>query len=147
MKVFVTGATGYIGFQVALALRRAGHRVWGLVRSQEKGQVLAKNEIIPVLGDMQRPESYLSVAEQCPVLIHAATEYSAERVTLERLTAESLIRLGNSGAKPKTFIYTSGVWVYGDTGGRLVDETSPLDAVSVVAWRPAHEQLVLTGVE
>ena len=36
MKVFVTGATGYIGFNVATAFRRAGHEVWGLARSQEK---------------------------------------------------------------------------------------------------------------
>ena len=109
MKVFITGATGYIGFRVALALRRAGHGVWGLVRSQEKGEALAKNEIIPVIGNMQRPESYLAVAEQCSVLIHAATEYSADRVALERLTAESLIWSGNSEAEPKTFIYTRGV--------------------------------------
>jgi len=147
MKVFVTGASGYIGFQVALALRRAGHKVWGLVRNQEKGEALAKNEIIPVIGNMQRPESYLSVAEQCPVLIHAATEYSAERVTLERLTAESLIRLGNSGAKPRTFIYTSGVWVYGNTGCQIVDETSPLNPAKLVSWRPGVEEMVLKAKE
>jgi len=147
MKVFITGATGYIGFQVALALRRAGHKVWGLVRSQEKGQALAKNEIIPVIGNMQRPESYLSIAEQCSVLIHAATEYSAERVALERLTAESLIRAGNSGAEPKTFIYTSGVWVYGDTNCQTVDETSPLNPAKLVSWRPEIEEMVLNAEE
>ena len=36
MKVFITGATGYIGFSVASAYRRAGHEVWGLVRSGKK---------------------------------------------------------------------------------------------------------------
>jgi len=29
MKVFITGATGYIGFNVAMAYPRAGHEVWG----------------------------------------------------------------------------------------------------------------------
>ncbi len=147
MKVFLTGATGYIGFNVALALRRAGHQVWGLVRSQEKGEALAKNEIIPVIGNMQRPENYLSIAEQCSVLIHAATEYSADRVALERLTAESLIRIGNSGAKPKTFVYTSGVWVYGDTNCQMVDETTPLNPAKLVSWRPEVEEMVLNAKE
>lgn len=147
MKVFITGATGYIGFQVALTIRRAGHRVWGLVRSQEKGEALAKNEIVPVLGSMQRPESYLSRAEQCSVLIHAATEYSAERVALERQTVESLIKAGNSRAEPKTFIYTSGVWVYGNTSCQMVDETSPLNPAKLVSWRPAVEEMVLNAKE
>jgi nucleoside-diphosphate-sugar epimerase len=147
MRVFITGATGYIGFNVALAFRRAGHMVWGLVRSPEKAQILKKNEIIPVLGSMQRPESYLIIAEQCSVLIHAATEYSADRVALERLTAESLIRIGNSGARPKTFIYTSGVWVYGNTNCQTVDETSPLNPAKLVSWRPAVEEMVLNAEE
>ncbi len=145
MKVFITGATGYIGFNVALALRRAGHRVWGLVRSEEKARILAQNEIIPVMGSLQRPENYLGIAEQCSVLIHAATEYSEERTTLERLTVESFIRAGKSGASSKTFIYTSGVWVYGNTSCQLVDETTPLNPAKLVSWRPAVEEMVLNA--
>jgi len=38
-SAFVTGASGYIGHHVAVALRAAGYRVYGLVRSQEKGNV------------------------------------------------------------------------------------------------------------
>lgn len=145
MKVFLTGATGYIGFNVALALRRAGHKVWGLVRSPEKAPVLAKNEIIPVLGNMQKPESYLSIAEQCSLLIHAATEYSENRVVLERQTVEVLIGTGRTGARPKTLIYTSGVWVYGNTNCQMVDESTPLNPAKLVTWRPAVEQMVLNS--
>jgi len=43
----------------------------------------------------------------------------------------------------KPFIYTSGVWVLGDTGGRVADETWPVNPAALVAWRPAAEQLVL----
>ena len=45
MKIFITGATGYIGLNVALALRRAGHAVWGLIRSEDKARLLAGQEI------------------------------------------------------------------------------------------------------
>jgi nucleoside-diphosphate-sugar epimerase len=36
MKISITGATGYIGFNVALAFRRPGHQVFGLTRAAEK---------------------------------------------------------------------------------------------------------------
>ena len=41
-------------------------------------------------------------------------------------------------------LYTSGIWVYGDTGGRVVDEQAPLTGpLPLVAWRVAHEEAAL----
>lgn len=145
MKVFITGATGYVGFNVASAFRRAGHEVWGLARSEEKARELTRQEIHPVIGSMQKPESYLKTAEECSVLVHAAAEMSGDMVELDVRTVTTLLLAGNSGARPKTVIYTSGVWVHGNTGDRPVDETTPLSPARLVAWRPAHERLVLEG--
>lgn len=143
MKVFITGATGYVGFNVASAFRRAGHEVWGLARSEEKAQKLLQHEIHPVIGSMQKPESYLKTAEECSVLVHAAAEMSGDMVDLDRRTIEAFLRAGKTGARPKTVIYTSGVWVHGNTGERLIDETTPPSPAKLVAWRPAHERMVL----
>src|SRR5512143_492764 len=74
MKVFITGATGYVGFNVASAFRRAGHEVWGLARSEEKARMLVQNEIHPVIGSMQKPESYAKKAAECSILVHTASE-------------------------------------------------------------------------
>lgn len=143
MQVFVTGVTGYIGFRVATAFRRASHRVWGLTRSAEKGRRLAQHEIHPVAGDIGNPKSYAEIAADCAVLVHTAFEYSGEGVAKDKTALETLIDAGRRGARPKTLIYTSGCWVHGDTGERMVDETTPLNPIKLVAWRPAHEQLVL----
>ena len=62
MNVFITGATGYIGWTVANTFRRAGYRVWGLTRSKEKANRLEKNEIVPVIGSLQKPDSFKSIA-------------------------------------------------------------------------------------
>jgi nucleoside-diphosphate-sugar epimerase len=145
MKIFITGATGYIGFNVALALRRAGHAVWGLARSKDKAHLLAAQEIHAVVGTLQQPDSYLPIAEQCAVLIHAAVDFQADTFVLDRRTVEGLLAAGQRGAQPKTVIYTSGAWVYGDTGGELVDETTPLTPPRLVEMRPATEQMVLTA--
>jgi len=143
MQVFVTGATGYVGSSVATAFRRAGHRVWGLTRTEAKARRLAQQEIEPVVGELGDPKTYADVAAECAVLIHAAFEYSASGVAKDRKAIDTLIEVGRRGARPKTLIFTSGVWVHGDTGDRMVDETTPLNPIKLVAWRPAHEQLVL----
>src|SRR6266566_8919580 len=143
MQVFVTGATGYIGFAGSAALRRAGHRVWGLARSETKARRLAQHEIEPVIGDLADPKTYLDVASECALLVHTGFDYSANGVAKDRTAIDTLLEAGRRGAKPKTFIFTSGAWVYGDTGDRMVDETTPPNPPKLVAWRPAHEQMVL----
>jgi len=64
-------------------------------------------------------------------------------VAKDKTAVDALIEAGRRGSQPKTLIFTSGVWVHGNTGDKLVDETNPLDSIKLVAWRPAHEQLVL----
>jgi uncharacterized protein YbjT (DUF2867 family) len=45
VRIFVTGASGFIGSAVARALARAGHEVHGQVRSEEKARALAAAEV------------------------------------------------------------------------------------------------------
>jgi nucleoside-diphosphate-sugar epimerase len=144
MKIFVTGATGTIGLTVATAFRRAGHQVWGLARSAEKAAMLSRAEIHPVPGEIGKPETFAAVAESCSILVHAAAEYGAGAFAFERSAVHALLAAARKrGPQPKTLIYTSGTWVYGTTGDRLVDETTPVAPVAHVSERPAVERLVL----
>ena len=52
MKVFITGASGYIGGSVAAALMAAGHAVSGLARSDASAAALEKRGIAPVRGSL-----------------------------------------------------------------------------------------------
>jgi nucleoside-diphosphate-sugar epimerase len=143
MNVFITGATGYIGFNVAMAYRRAGHAVWGLTRSAEKARLLSRHEIRPVVGRLQETAGWAAAAADCSILIHAAVDYQTDPFAIDKQAVEFLLSLARQGPQPKTLIYTSGVWVYGNTHGKLVDETTPLNPPKLVARRPATEQLVL----
>jgi len=49
-SVFVVGAGGYIGLGVALAFRRAGYRVYGLIRNEKYVNILIQNEIEPIVA-------------------------------------------------------------------------------------------------
>jgi nucleoside-diphosphate-sugar epimerase len=143
MKVFVTGATGYIGFAVATALRRAGHEVWGLARSGAKASRLARHEIRPVIGNLQDPATFRVAAEACSVLVHAASDHENDMFSVDRLAVEALLAVAERGPGPKTLLYTSGIWIYGDTGGEAADETTPIAPPARVTPRPVIEHLVL----
>ena len=143
MKVFVTGATGYIGRAVGAAFRRAGYEVHGLCRSADKARILARDEVLPLIGDITKPSTYAEVAAECTILVHTAADLAHGMVDPDKVAIEVLLAAGAGGPRPKTLVYTSGVWVYGGTGDDAADETTPLKPVPVVAWRPAHEEKVL----
>ena len=141
MKVFLTGGSGYIGSAVALALKKAGHDVLALVRSEAKGEPLKNAGVKIAVGELGNPAGYASGAWGRAAFVHVAQDWTAQGPELDRKTiasARDLLR-GQVGA---TFVYTSGIWVTGATEG-VADETAPLHPVRAVAWRPAHEQLAL----
>jgi nucleoside-diphosphate-sugar epimerase len=141
MKVFLTGGSGFIGSTVALRLKKAGHDVLALVRSEAKGAKLKEAGIKLAVGDLANPAGYAGGAWGRAAIVSLAQDYTPAGPELDRKTIQSardLLR-GQVGA---TFIYTSGCWVNGNTDS-VADETAQLKPASMVAWRPAHEQLAL----
>ncbi len=145
MKIFITGATGYIGFAVATAFAAKGHQVFGLVRSEEKAKKVAAAEVQPVIGSMNDPHSYTTVARSCQLLIHCAAEMSEQFHLLDRKTIETLIKMAAESELSRSIIYTSGVWLYGNTANTLVDEASQLHPTTLVMPREETEKIVLNA--
>ena len=144
MRVFLTGATGYVGSAVLDALIRGGHRVTAIVRDPEKAERLKARGVTPVVGELGTPSTFAAAIAGVDAVIHTALEGSARRVHKDREAVQTLLDAlsrHSAGTNP-TFIYTSGIWVLGSTT-RPVDESAPLDPADYSAWRPAHEQVVL----
>jgi nucleoside-diphosphate-sugar epimerase len=147
MRLFLTGATGYVGSAVLEAGLRAGHQVTALVRDPEKAKHVASRGATAIIGELLKPASYAPAAEQCDAVIHTAFEHSKRRQTVDRLAIEALLEAAGRRADagcPACVIYTSGVWVLGNTQGAAAEE-APLNPTPHVSWRPAHEALVLAG--
>jgi nucleoside-diphosphate-sugar epimerase len=145
MRIFLTGATGYIGSAVLDALLRGGQQVTALVRDPEKAERLSMRGVQPVIGELSKPKAYAAAADSCDGVIHTAYEYSKRGPEVDRAAIDSLVasaRRRSHGSAPPFFIYTSGIWVLGKTS-RPADEDAPLNPAALVAWRPAHEQAVL----
>ena len=143
MKVFVTGATGFIGSAVAAAFARAGHETYGLFRTPGTDRPLEIAEVVPVQGTMEEPDGWRLAAERCSVLVHCAVEYSDRSWDLHR-GALGALRDAGRDRSGRVLLSTSGVWVYGDTGDGAIDESAPLDPPTFVAPRPAVDAAVLS---
>ncbi len=144
MRIFLTGATGYIGSAVLDAAVRAGHQVTALVRTPQAADILASRGVVPVLGDLKTLKSYRVAAEGFDSYIHTAADSSARREEVDRRTLETLLAAAAARAltAPCSFVYTSGIWVLGSSA-QLMDETAQPNPGQLLGWRLVHEELVL----
>jgi nucleoside-diphosphate-sugar epimerase len=143
MRVFVTGASGYVGAAVLDGFVRAGHHVTGLVRNSEKAAEVESRGGSPLVGNLHDPASYSGAAAASDVIVH--TGFDATRgAQTDRVAIETLAAAARSAAPryARTLIYTSGIWVLGPAP-EPVAEDAPVAPAAIVAFRPGHEQFVL----
>lgn len=79
MRIFVTGATGFIGSRVVKTLLAGGHQVTGLVRSEDAARRLAEAGVTAQRGTLEDPHGWLSGIEQCDAVIHTAFDHDFSR--------------------------------------------------------------------
>jgi len=75
MKIFVTGASGWIGSAIVPELRAAGHEVVGLARSDTSAQKLQAAGASVYRGDLDDPDGLARAAADCEGVIHMAFQH------------------------------------------------------------------------
>jgi nucleoside-diphosphate-sugar epimerase len=140
MKVFCTGASGYIGGSVAAHLVAAGHQVTGLVRSRDKADAVHALGIRPLLGTLDDAERLADAAQAADIVINAASADHVGAVT-------SL--LGALAGTGKLLIHTSGSSIVGTRarGQRtdaIFDEDTPVAPSPARTARVALNDFILS---
>lgn len=108
MKVFVSGAAGFIGSSIAAGLVKAGHEVVGLVRKPEQLDEVKKIGVTGVLGTLNDRDLLIAQAQAADAVINAAS-------CDNRAAVEAFVdALAGSG---KVFLHTSGSSIVGDASG------------------------------
>jgi dihydroflavonol-4-reductase len=138
MKVFVTGATGFVGHHVAKALAAEGADLHLLVR---KTSNLKNLEGIPgdtVVGDLSRPESFAPALKGCDAVMHVAADYRLwirDPDTMYRANVDGtrdLLRLAREAKIPRV-VYTSSVaTMHFRTDGIVINEDTPVTLADMV---------------
>jgi len=147
MRVFLTGATGYIGSAVCEALVRAGHEVAALVRPSARSRRLQQRGVTLLTGDLADISTNRSALEGFDAFVHTAFDsgVAKDKAEVGKQTDHGVIQTLRDVAWRSgraTFIYTSAIWVLGRTR-EPTDETGAAHPPEHLAFRPVHEQLVL----
>ena len=141
MRVFVTGATGFIGAAVVSELLGAGHSVLGLARNEEAADKLARAGVEAHRGELTDLDALAAGARACDGVAHLAFIHDfskfEENIEIDRRAAEAMTSALEGSGKP--FVLTAGTALVAP--GRVATESDvPADPNT---GRAATEQLVL----
>lgn len=130
MKVLVTGATGFIGRQLTLALATAGYDVKALCRNTDHPYLIKHKNIEPLLGNILYKQSLARAMQGCSQVYHTAAiakmwcrnpdDYHETNVNGTHIVLETA---GLTGVKKVVYTSTCGVW--GPTIKHPMTETDP----------------------
>jgi nucleoside-diphosphate-sugar epimerase len=146
MRIFVTGASGFIGSATVRNLLSAGHTVLGLARSPSSAKILSDLGVEVHNGSLDDLESLKSGATQCDGVIHLAFVHEIKEISdfaascaKDRLAIEALGGVLAGTGKP--LVVTSGILLL--KGGEVRTEEDAPDMESFGAMRGASEQVTL----
>ena len=132
MKVFLTGATGFVGSYVARVYADSGAEMRLLARASSNLAAIEGLEGDVVVGDLRKPESLRSAIRGCEAVVHVAADYRLWVRDPKSMYAANvdgtreLLRIVREEGVPRV-VYTSSVATMGfRKDGAIVDESSPV---------------------
>jgi dihydroflavonol-4-reductase len=138
MKVFLTGATGFVGHHVAKALAAEGADLRMLVRKSSNLANLEGIEGDTHVGDLANPDSLRPALTGCDAVVHVAADYRLwirDPEAMYRANVEGtrdLLRLAREAGVPR-FVYTSSVaTMHFRTDGLVINEDTPVSLKDMV---------------
>ncbi|RAL24798.1 hypothetical protein DL240_00885 [Lujinxingia litoralis] len=120
MRVFLTGATGFVGSHVAEALLAAGHEVMALVRPTSKVAHLSALGVSQVVGSMEAPEALEASLREVDAVVHVAGMTTGKTpADLYRVNGVASGRLAEVAARAGVarFVYVSSAAAQGPGEG------------------------------
>jgi nucleoside-diphosphate-sugar epimerase len=137
MRVFVTGATGFIGTELVKELIEVGHQVRGLTRSEAGVEQLKAVGAEVHRGDLTDLDSLRSGATGMDVVVHLAFSHDFSKFAQNAADEIKAIEALGSVMKPgKLFVVTSGVGLTSGGPGHVRTESDPPVDSPAIPRRP-----------
>lgn len=146
MKVFVSGATGYIGIQLVKRLVRDGLEVHALYRSIEKTVPLTLPGVSLFKGDILEPGSLDAAMKGCTQAYHTAafaSVWTPDPGLVYRLNVDGALHVVRAARKAGIgrIVVTSTAGVLGPSTGKPVSESSPYPESFFTSYEQSKHQL------
>ena len=137
MRIFVTGATGFIGTELVQELIEAGHQVRGLARSDAGVEQLKAAGVEVQRGDLEDLESLRTGAAGMDVVVNLAFNHDFSKFAQNGADEIEAIQAMGSVLKPgKLLLVTSGIGITAGAPGQLRVETDPAIDLPSVPRKP-----------
>lgn len=112
LRIFLTGATGFIGTAIARALLRRGHVVTGLVRPASMHRL--PEQVRPCPGNLRQSDTWLDAAADADAIVHAAYEYDATGGEVPEADVAAVHAMTHLLARGCHAVYTSNAFLLHD---------------------------------
>ena len=148
MRVFVTGATGFVGSAIVQELINAGHQVVGLARSEQSAQNLLTAGAEVHLGNLEDLESLKSAASDSDAVIHAGFIHDFSRFPEACETDRKVIETMGSvlAGTNRPFIITSALGIIRRDRPVTEDDMPAPGPIPRIATEQAADAVAATGV-
>jgi dihydroflavonol-4-reductase len=138
VRVFITGATGFVGAHVARKYASEGASLRLLTRQTSRLDALAGLDAETVVGDLREPEKLRSALTGCDALVHVAADYRLWVRDPQQMYAANvdgtreLLRLARETGVQRV-VYTSSVATMGfKSDGTIVNEDTPVSLADMI---------------
>lgn len=146
MRIFITGATGFIGSHVAYRLLRAGHQLVALARNPEKTPSLSTEPNVErITGTLYDTDLIRQKLRGCDACVHIALGWGDEPLSMLQTDTTATVSLLEAclSAEVEQFLYTSSTATYGPFSPRMNEDTPLKPSDYYGATKAASEAYVL----
>lgn len=144
MKIFLTGATGFIGKRLLRKIIEEGHKVTVLVRDINTAKQFKKSGVKAVIGDITKPDTFTKHLNNCHTLIHLAairSNWGSPKKFIE-VNSKAIENFLQPKSSLKHIVVTSSVYAIGRLRSIPADENIPLNGLGIYGESKVQAEII-----